>query len=174
MVLGIALAACTAPAVRTSKLKPQTSVDYRSVAAPATARYQLQPGESAKQPVLIERLAPKYPPEVIALHLAEVAVNARIVVDANGKVTDVRIVRAADQRYPEAFDDSVRATAYKWRYSPLQFLRWRDEYDAQGNLVDSRQVAVESKPFSLDYEFHFALRDGKPFVSSESAGNTHR
>ena len=167
MLLGIACSACHTQAVRTLTSKPETNVAYQSIAAPASARYQLQPSESAKQPILIEQPAPEYPPGMIPLNLAEVTVHARIVVDANGKVTAVHIAHdAAVLAYPEAFDDSVRTTVNRWRYSPLQFLRWRDEYDAQGNLVNSRKVAVESKPFSLDYEFTFTLHNGKPVVAS--------
>lgn len=171
-LLGIACAACT-QAVRAPVPETSTSVDYRPVVTPGAARYQLQPGESAKQPVLIERPAPEYPQGMIPLHLAKVVVRAKIVVDTEGSVSDVRILHdSAEPAYPSAFDDSVRATATHWRYTPLQFQRWRDVYDAQGNLVDSRQVAVESKPFSLDYEFHFELRDGKPLVASQPASTS--
>jgi TonB family protein len=169
LLLCVVLTGCATPTPRTSISATHTRVDYEAVAAAASERYQLQPGESAKQPVLIERPAPAYPASMLALHLPEVSVQARVVVDAQGKVSDVRITHdPAASPYPTAFDDAVRETVRQWRYSPLQFQRWQDEYDADGNLMDSHKVAAENRPFSLDYVFHFTLRDGKPFVSNEA------
>jgi TonB family protein len=162
----LVLAACS-HSVRTVP-PPQTHVDYQSVATPDTHHYVLRPGESSTHPKLIERPAPGYPASMIPLHLAQVTVRVKVIVGTNGKVDDVRIAHTG-AAYPGMFDQAVHDAVSNWRYTPLQFLRWRDEYDAQGKLVGSHQVAVESKPFSLDYEFHFNLRDGRPVVASTQA-----
>ncbi len=49
-----------------------------------------------------------------------------------------------------------------------RFSRWQDEYDTHGNSIGSQQVVVAAKPFSLDYAFNFALRDGEPFVGTQT------
>ena len=62
------------------------------------------------------------------------------------------------------FDEAVREALLRWRYTPLTFTRWQEVKDTEGNIVDSREVSAERRPFSVDYDFVFELRDGKPMV----------
>ena len=48
-------------------------------------------------------------------------------------------------------------------------LRFEDVLDSQGNVTDSRLVGEEAKPFGLDDEFTFDLRDGKLVVDSRQS-----
>ncbi len=144
---------------------------YSAHVVPGTPRYEEREDEVANRPVSIENPPPVYPQAAIALGLHRVEVNAKVIVDSEGKVSEVRIAESSDPAtHPAAFDDSVRATLLRWRYIPLTFRRFAEVKDEQGNIVDSRLVNSESKPFSLDYDFVFELRDGKPVV----AGVTRR
>lgn len=148
---------------------PQTNVDYHAVVAPDMKRYALVPGMSSTTPVPVDRTAPIYPAAMIPLHLPVVTVHAKVVVDETGKAAEIQITHVpAGAPYPSAFDDAVAKSMLDWRYTPLRFSRWQDEYDAQGNSVGSHQVVVAAKPFSLDYAFNFLLRDGKPVVGAQA------
>jgi hypothetical protein len=81
----------------------------------------------------------------------------------------VRIEPAGpDAARPAAFDDAVRSAVAQWRYTPLHIRTFEDALDAEGNVTDTRAIKDEAKPFSLDYEFNFDLRDGKPVVTTGS------
>lgn len=109
-----------------------------------------------------------YPSAMIPLHLARVTVRATVVVDERGQAREVRIAHtSAMPAYPAQFDDAVSASVLAWRYTPLRFSRWQDEYDAHGDSLGSHQVVVAAKPFSLDHALHFALHDGKPVVGTQ-------
>ena len=69
------------------------------------------------------------------------------------------------------FDEAVRDAVRGWFYTPLTFTRWEEVKDAEGNIVDSRPASIEKKPFSLDFDFRFELRDGKPVVGAMTRHN---
>ena len=147
----------------------QTNVAYHTIVAPSTKRYSLKSGITATQPVPVDRSAPVYPAAAIALRLPLVSVHAKVIVGASGSPGEVRITHDANAApYPPEFDDAVAASVLDWKYTPLRFNSWKDEYDAHGNSIGSHQVAGAAKPFSLDYVFDFALRDGKPVVASQA------
>lgn len=147
---------------------PQTNVDYHTIVAPNTKRYALVSGMSSTNPIPVERTAPVYPATMIPLRLPLVTVHAKVVIDESGKASEVQITHpSASTLYPSAFDDAVATSVLNWRYTPLRFSRWKDDYDAHGNSIGSHQVIVAAKPFSLDYAFNFALRDGKPVVATQ-------
>lgn len=167
-VLGACASAPSSPALASAPT-PQTNVDYHAIVAADTNRYGLIPGMTATQPTPLNRNAPAYPTAMIPLRLPLVTVHAKVIVDANGKPGEVRITHeSAAAPYPDAFDDAVATSVLNWTYTPLHFNRWQDEYDSQGNSIGSHQVVVAAKPFSLDYAFNFALRDGKPVVGTQA------
>ena len=149
-----AMAACS-HAVR-------TTVDFRSVDAPETKHYELRDEESFAIPTPVDHLPPEYPVAMIGQHIAHVVVRTKVIVDEKGNVTEARF---SDASLP-AFDDAVRTAVSKWHYTPFIVRRWKDVTDAEGNVTDSRIASEEAKPFSLDYDFTFDLRDGKPVVVS--------
>jgi len=162
-MIAIVLGGCA----QISKSAPQTRVSYQARIAPGAPRYEETEDEISNSPTLLENPAPVYPQAAIALHLPKVAVAAKVIVDREGKVDEVRITPATDSAAsPTEFDVAVREAALRWQFTPLTFTRWEEVKDAQGNVVDSRQISVERRPFSLDYEFYFELRDGKPVVGS--------
>ncbi|HZX90423.1 MAG TPA: hypothetical protein VFE67_07250 [Rudaea sp.] len=152
-----------------TKPASETAVAYTTVDAPGTARYELRDDENSNTPVQIQAAAPTYPAALIGRHIAHVDVRAKVVVDAQGAVSDVHVDHAANaEAYPEEFDAAVLAATASWRYVPLRFQRWEEVLDAEGNVTDSRLVEDEARPFSLDYEFSFDVRDGKPIVTGTS------
>ena len=153
-----ALAGCATP----TRPDAQTAVAYRTVERPDTPHYELSENEVSTNPLPIDALPPVYPATMVARGIAHVDIRAQVIVAASGTVDDVRI--AGDSSRPAEFDEAVRSAVSRWRYMPLRIEQWEDVVDEDGNVVDSRLVRDEAKPFSLDYEFVFDLRDGRPSV----------
>ncbi|MFT3789841.1 MAG: TonB family protein [Rudaea sp.] len=165
LLLAYALVAACHQAVRPVDTPPETRVAYRAVATPGEARYEEKNDEeNYSTPTLLDTPSPQYPPGLIAQHLPPVFVRAKLIVDKQGKVGEVR-VQPDGSRAPE-FDSAVRGAVSHWRYSPLRHVAWKEVKDAEGSITDSQQTLDETLPFSLDYEFRFELRDGKPVVGS--------
>jgi len=147
---------------------PETSVAFRMNGGADTPHYDVREDESSNSPVPIENEPPVYPPGAIALRLPLVLVAAKVIVGEDGKVREIRIAPVNDDPSRQPFEAAVRAAVSRWAYVPLTFARFEDVIDAQGNVVDSRPVSIERRPFSLDYEIRFELRDGKPVVDARS------
>jgi len=148
---------------------PQTQVVADAVVDEAAKPYvaaddeQFSGGQATSQPM------PGYPLTMIPRHLALVTVRVKLAVDAQGKVSDIRIAQADDlTTHPIEFDEAVRETVSQWRFTPLAYGRWEDVKDKQGNTIGSQIVNVAAKPYSVDYVFRFELRDGKPIVGGAS------
>jgi hypothetical protein len=151
--------------------RSQTNVAYRTVDPAGTKRYELREDDVSNIPVMIENTAPVYPQTAVALRLPHVGVRAQVIVNEEGHVSDVRIdPPIANDIHPGDFDDAVRTAVASWRYEPLHIRRFEDVLDSQGNVTDSRVVSDEAKPFSLNYQFDFDFRDGKPIVTQANAG----
>ena len=65
--------------------------------------------------VPIERVSPEYPQEAIRKNIGEGTVVARLDIDENGNVTDVRIVEA---KPPRIFDREVIRALKQWKFQP--------------------------------------------------------
>jgi hypothetical protein len=168
VLAGIVQCACTHE-VKTPDTTPQTAVSYRASVEPGAPKYAEVENETSNMPTPIDNPAPRYPESVIALHLPLVKVSAKVIVDADGNVGEVRIAAPTQATaYPPEFDTAVRDALSRWRFNPLRFTRWEEIKDEQGDVIDSRAVSVVARPFSLDYEFRFELRDGKPIVNGSS------
>ncbi|MEP6940724.1 MAG: hypothetical protein ABI846_13250 [Rudaea sp.] len=171
----IALTLCACHALKPPDAPSETRVAYRASIAAGTPRYEEAEDEVANRPAPAENPAPIYPPSALALHLPRVVVEAKVIVNREGRVGEVRIAASTDAgAHPAVFDAAVRDAASRWRFTPLTFTRWQDVTDAQGNVVDSRQVSAERRPFSLDYAFFFELLDGKPVVGAQSRTGDRR
>jgi TonB family protein len=93
----------------------------------------MAPG-SVPQP--IERVPPKYPPEALRLNETGTVV-VRVEVDAEGKPSDVSVLRSSRSR---ALDRAAMQAAKKWRFRPAQ--------------RDGRAVSG-----TVEIPFDFALQD---------------
>lgn len=152
---------------RTADVPVRTNVQFSAHVAAGTPRYEEKEDEVSNRPTPFEHPLPEYPIDAIALGLRRVVVRARVIVDTEGKVSEVRIVPAEDSALrPAVFDDSVRTALSRWHYMPLVFRRFADVKDEEGNVIDSRLIGEERKPFSMDYDFLFEMHDGKPAVGT--------
>ncbi|QNK03763.1 hypothetical protein H8F01_09245 [Dyella telluris] len=132
--------------------------------------YQLALGQVAIGAVPRENPAPGYPAPLLDRRLPPREVEARLIVDETGKVTEVRI---ADETQADAdtrlFDDAVREAALRWVFAPLHVSQWAS--DADGN---EHEVSAEERPFSVDYVFRFAWKDGKPVSDASASAHVTR
>jgi len=100
-------------------------------AAPAPVRIggQIQP------PALVLRVEPTYPPMAVSAHLQGMVILEAIV-DAEGTVTDVKVLRSVSP----LLDREALAAVRQWRYSPV--------------VLNGRPV-----PFVLSVSLSFSLRE---------------
>lgn len=167
----VAMAGC-ATTTPSGPARPSTEGDtsYRTVARDDIKHYQLALGQVAIGAVPRENPAPLYPASLLDRRLPPHEVEARLIVDETGKVTEVRI---ADEAQADAdtrlFDDAVRAAAMRWVFAPLHVSQWAS--DADGN---THEVNAEERPFSVDYVFRFAWKDGKPVTDTSASPRATR
>ena len=164
------LAAC-ATTQRTNPPTPSATgeASWRPVSTPGMVRYQLAVGEVSSGAAPIRRVTPIYPASQLAACPPVQEVQALLIVDQAGKISEVRV---ADEAQVDAnrrpFIAAVRVAALQWQFSPLQIDHWAADADGNSHVVDE-----ETKPFSLGYEFRFACHAGQPSVSAEASGAAH-
>jgi len=143
---------------------------YRSVAKGDLAHYSLALGQVSTGAVPHDHPPPSYPPALLDQRLPPQEVEARLVVDEAGKVVEVRI---EDETQASAsvrlFDAAVRSAAMQWTFEPLRISQWAA--DADGN---THEVSSEARPFSLDYVFRFAWKDGKPVTGTSAVAQSSK
>jgi hypothetical protein len=166
-----ALAACASTS-STAPSRPTTegTASYRSVAKDDLEHYKLALGQVASGAIPHDQPPPIYPAALLDQRLPPHDVAARVIVDEAGKAVEVRIDGEA-QADPATrlFDQAVRTAAMQWTYEPLHVSQWAA--DADGN---SHEVSREERPFSMDYVFHFAWKDGKPAVDASASTRNAR
>jgi hypothetical protein len=101
---------------------------------------------------------PAYPTSMLPACPPRVELPARLIVSAQGRVTQVRL-SPPPARQP--FADAVRQAMLTWRFIPLTITRWAADANGHSHVVDS-----EAKPFSLDYVFTFRCEHGRTSVSA--------
>ncbi|WP_460878117.1 hypothetical protein [Rhodanobacter koreensis] len=145
---------------------PRGDASWRMVPPPGTTRYHLALGDVSTGATLFQRVMPVYPASQLAACLPPQEVQARLIVDKAGMVSDVRgiVIDAAPPRWQQFFA-AVRVAALQWRFTPLQIEHWAADADGNTHEVDS-----EAQPFSLDYVFRFECHAGQPSVSTEAFG----
>lgn len=160
-LLAVLLGGCARDTRRLPGAAPVGSSSYRRSANADLAHYQLALGEVAMGATALSHPAPVYPPAMLATCPAMIEVPARVIVNAQGGVDDVRI---ADQAAQQPFAAAVRPAVHDWRFQPLQITRWAASADGTTHEVDS-----DTRPFSLDYVFTFRCAQGRASVSSGAA-----
>ena len=160
------LAACATTQNAKPSASPATGeTSWREASTPDMAHYLLALGEVSSGATPIQRVTPVYPVDQLATCPPPQEVQALLVVDPAGKVSEVRVVNEAqadaDRRQ---FITAARAAALQWQFSPLQINHWAADANGNSHVVDS-----ETKPFSLGYVFRFACHDGKSAISSSAA-----
>ena len=169
--LGLALAGCAStPAPAPARPLTEGDTSYHAVAKGDLEHYQLALGEVATGATPRENPAPGYPSSLLDRRLPPHEVEARLIVDEAGKVTEVRIAEEAQaDADTHLFDEAVRAAALQWVFAPLHVSQWAS--DANGN---THQVGSEERPFSMDYVFRFAWKDGKPVTDASASPHAPR
>lgn len=148
---------------------PTGDASWHVVVPAGTTRYQLAMGDVSSGATPLHRVTPIYPADQLARCAPPQEVQAQLVVDVDGKVSEVRVPDEAqagvDQR---AFIRAVRVAALQWQFSPLQINHWAADADGNSHVVDS-----QTKPFSLSYVFHFECHNGASSVSTEASAAAH-
>lgn len=165
LALGLSLAGCaSAPPSLPPKPTTEGDTSYRSVAKGDMQHYQLAMGQISTGAIPWDHPSPIYPVALLDQRLPPQEVEAQLIVDEAGKVSEVRIDNEAqaDER-SKLFDAAVRAAAMQWTFEPLRISQWAA--DANGN---SHEVSSEKRAFSLDYVFRFAWKDGKPVADASA------
>ena len=158
-LLTIALLAGCVDTVQKQSIKPGVgSASYRTADGTGLAHYSLAMGQIAMGARLEAHEPPTYPDAMLATCPPRVDLPARVIVDTQGDVSDVRMDASAAQ---QAFAQAVRQAVHGWRYTPLTITRWAASADGTSHPVDA-----EAKPFSLDYVFTFRCEHGHTSVMS--------
>jgi hypothetical protein len=157
----VLLAGCMA--TKPSPPPPATGdASWREMAAPGTVRYQLAMGDVSSGGTPFKRVTPTYPDSLLATCPPPQEVPALLIVDGKGEVGEVRVADEADtDAGRRAFIAAVRAAAMQWEFNPLTINHWAADNGGNSHVVDS-----ETKPFSLNYVFHFECHAGKAAVST--------
>lgn len=138
---------------------------YRLVNDADTVRYPVPAGVTAHGAGLLANPAPVYPAALLARCPAPVELRAQLIVGGHGKVDEVRF--PAVGRVDPAYFAAVRGAAMRWLFEPLVFQHWAADTNGNRHPIDS-----VTKPFSLNFVFRFACRDGKPQTGSSVATGT--
>lgn len=166
----LALAGCATSATQAARPSTQGDTSYRAVEKEDLAHYSLALGEISTGAVPWAHPAPVYPAALLDQRLPPHEVAARLIVNADGKVADVRIDDESQADASTAlFDQAVRDAALQWTFEPLRISQWAA--DANGN---SHEVSSEQRPFSLDYVFRFAWKDGHPVTDASAPASASR
>jgi TonB family protein len=162
MALTGSLAGCASAPAAPPKPTTEGDTSYRSVAKDDLQHYRLALGEVSTGAIPHDHPAPVYPAALLDQRLPPREVEARVIVDEVGRVSDVRIAdEAGADPATRLFDEAVRAAAMQWTFEPLRVSQWAA--DANGN---THEVGHEARPFSTDYVFRFAWKDGKPVADA--------
>jgi protein TonB len=81
---------------------------------PPAPRAPVRVGGQIQTPALLRRVEPVYPPFAVNAHLQGVVI-LEAVVDEDGSVADVKVLRSANG----LLDNAALAAVRQWRYSPL-------------------------------------------------------
>lgn len=159
------LAGCSAARLRQPPPSASGDASWREVVPAGTMRYRLALGEVSSGATPLQRVAPVYPPRMLASCPPPSEVSALLIIDRAGKVAEVRVAGEAQaDASRRGFIAAVRTAASQWQFNPLQISHWAADADGNSQVVDS-----ETRPFSLAYVFRFACHAGKSMVSSAAA-----
>ncbi|WP_229238299.1 hypothetical protein [Dyella amyloliquefaciens] len=170
-ILALALASCAnTPPARPARPTTEGDTSYRATAKNDLRHYQLALGQVATGAVPRDHPAPIYPPSLLEQRLPPQEVEALLIVDEAGKVTEVRMAGEAKANADtRLFYAAVRAAAMQWAFTPLHVTQWAA--DADGN---THETGSEERPFSMDYVFRFAWKDGKPVTDASAPPHVTR
>ena len=153
----LALSGCAHQTTRAPPPKGEGNASWHALEAADTRHYQLALGEVSSGGEVIDRQAPVYPPSWLDACPAPVDVQAKLIVDGAGKVSEARVLDPGHDPSRRLFIDAVGVATLRWIFQPLQFTQTAANANGDSHTV---------RPFSLDYVFQFTCRAGKAEVSS--------
>jgi hypothetical protein len=141
----------------------QGSSNWHEKADAGTAHYQLAMGQTASGGSPFQRVDATYPPSLLARCPEPVNIDAQVIVDTDGKASEVRMAgeAQADEEH-RLFMRAVRDAIKQWEFNPLVIRYWTADAKGEQHYANS-----ETKPFSLNYTFHFECRDGHAVTRAE-------
>lgn len=136
-----------------------------AASSPGMRHIPLALGQTSTGATPLDHPSPIYPPALRAAHPPPLEIEAWLVVDGRGKVSDVRM-RGAAQADPHLrpFVDAVREAAMRWTFVPWQTRQWAA--DTHG---DAHSVGDQTRPFEVGYLFRFAMNGDAPAVEVRAA-----
>lgn len=171
----IALTGCAAPAPKPPAHNLAGNSRVESLSATDDRRYHLEPGDAVEQPVPIDNAPPAYPPALVALNLAPLVFDVRVVVDAGGAARDCQPLAPRDPNalpHGAEFLAAICAATAQWRFTPLRVAKAEDvDENGDGETDAVRRGVPQALPFSLDYRFRFSVTDGKAQVQLDHHGD---
>jgi len=130
-------------------------------------RYTPEPGVTYDQPVAFpDNPRPVYPPSLLPRALAPVVVTVKIIVNAEGLVSDVVPTDPVEGADTALFVDSVRAALMLWKFFPLvKVVKGGPKTVVTVGDVETTYDGQASRmPFSRTYRFTFSQVSGVPSV----------
>lgn len=165
LAFAAALAACATAPCETSVPHPRSQgrVAGEIVDAPDVAQYRVGPGERYEQPFAHpDNAAPEYPAALLPLALPPVAIVAKLVVDAEGRVIEATPIDLAALPESNAMFASVRDAVRQWRFFPLvRIVAGAGKTTLRtGDTSTTYDGRAEGLPFSRVYKFTFTQDAG--------------
>lgn len=159
--LTASMAACHGAPPRPSAASdsPSGTVAYTALVPKPSEQYRLQHSEHAFGAQPVDHAAPAYPPALIDRHLPDRVVRVKAIVDASGRVSEVRDLDPSAGPDHGPFFEACREAVRQWTFTPMTFVDETD--DGKGHISQQRKTA----PFSIDYAFHFTVVDGHAGVA---------
>jgi outer membrane biosynthesis protein TonB len=174
LAMVLALTACAPTPVRVeTQTRPASNlgdVAGEVVEAPDDARYRPEPGVTFDPPVaFVDNAAPVYPPSLLPNALPPVVVTVALIVDGEGRVTEVSPLDANPSSDDAPFHDSVRAAVGQWRFFPLVRVEKGEGKTviAVGDVSTTYDGKATGLPFRRVYRFTFRQVAGEGQVGVE-------
>ena len=159
------IAGCTQAPTKPTATAPshQGSSSWQEKTDAGVEHYQLAMGQTGSGGSPFQRVDAIYPSSLLASCPAPVDIEAQVIVDTDGKTSEVRMAGEAQaDAERKLFMQAVREALKQWEFNPLVIRYWTA--DANGEQHDAKS---ETRPFSLNYSFHFECRDGRAVTRTE-------
>jgi hypothetical protein len=163
------IAGCATQQSAPSLPPPTGDASWHIKEAEGTKHYTLAIGSVSSGAAATDRVTPIYPQGELASCPPPLEVEALLIVDKAGKVSEMRVANEAQaDTHRRQFIAAVRTAALHWDFLPLKVDRWAADANGDSHVVDS-----ETLPFSQTYVFRFACHAGKAAVSGGTVVAPH-
>ncbi|GLR00011.1 hypothetical protein [Dyella mobilis] len=154
LLAGCATTSTSAPGAGTPA---EGNASWHQADPAGTEHYKVSHEQLASGSFPLKRIAPVYPAAELPTCPAPIDIQALLIVDKTGRISEVRVdgeAQAGEHR--QRYIDAVKAAARQWQFQPLEIDQWVKGADG------TKHLAGEAQPFSQTYVFHFECHDGRP------------